>query len=554
MHKDSEELIIILNGLLNQEENECVEFKRAENNFNIDLLGKYFSALSNEANLHNKQYSWLIFGIDDKTHDIIGTNFYNDNNFNKVKKQISDNTTDNIGFIDIYSVDNDGKRIVFFQIPAAIGNPIMWKGYAYGRSGESLVPLSSNKIEQIKLTADSDFTRKIIDNASIDNLDIEAVKIAREKFKEKYSDMSSLVDNMSDLDFLDKVGLTLNGKITYACMLLLGSSDYSYLLGDFDTRMTWKLYDERGFTILDYEHFGIPFLTNSEKIKGKIRNLKYRYIVNPDTIFPSEVDRYNPYIFRELLNNCIVHTNYKLRGYINIMEYKDKLVFTNEGSFIPKNVENVLKDNFSSPYYRNPFLAKAMVNLNMIDTVGSGIRKIYDIQREKYFPMPDYDLSEENRVIVTLYGTVLDQNYSEILFKNTNLSLETVVLLDKVQKKYSITKKQSDYLRKLKLIDGRYPNIFVSSGIAEVINMKNDYMENKGLDNKYYMDYILEYINKFGRATREEINKLIYPKLPKNMTDKNKNNRVRYLLNILKKENKIKNVGSDKTSIWIFRD
>ena len=62
-------------------ENECVEFKRAKNNFDVDTLGKYFSALGNEANLKNKLYSWIIFGVDDKTHELTSTNYCIDNDF-----------------------------------------------------------------------------------------------------------------------------------------------------------------------------------------------------------------------------------------------------------------------------------------------------------------------------------------------------------------------------------------------------------------------------------------------------------------------------------------
>ena len=124
MYKSDIELNKILDELLLNTENECVEFKKAKNNFDIDLLGKYFSALGNEANLRNKQYSWIVFGIDDKTHELTNTEFHNDNNFNKVKKQISDNTTDNISFIEIYSFLKDNKRVVMFQVPAASGTPI----------------------------------------------------------------------------------------------------------------------------------------------------------------------------------------------------------------------------------------------------------------------------------------------------------------------------------------------------------------------------------------------------------------------------------------------
>lgn len=553
LYKNNDELLDILDELLANEENECVEFKRAKNDFDIDLLGKYFSALGNEANLKNKQYSWIIFGVDDKTHDLIDTNFLYDNNFNKIKKQIADNTTDNITFIEIYSIYKDDKRVIMFQVPAASGVPINWKGFAYGRAGESLMPLASNKIEQIKATANYDWSRQIIYEATIDNIDKEAIKLAREQFKKKYEgkEVANEIDNISDIDFLNKVKLTLNGKITMACMLLLGKNEDDYLMNGYNPKMTWKLYDE--INVVDYEHFGIPFIVNVEKLKSKIRNLRYRYMVNENTLFPNEVDQYDNYILRELINNCIVHQDYRLHGNINVMEYKDKLIITNEGNFIPETVENVLKDGFSSPYYKNQFLANAMVNLNMIDTVGSGIRRVYDIQKRKFFPMPDYDLSEENRVKVTLYGKIIDEKYSKILFEKTNLDIEKVMLLDRVQKGYEITKEQSDYLRKDNLIEGRYPNIYISSDIAKITNKKDEYIDNKGLDNSYYKDYIITYIEKFEKANRDDINKLIYPKLPVNMTEKNKNNRVRYLLTMLKKENRIENIGSDSKPIWILK-
>ena len=554
MYKNSEELSKILDELLLNSENECVEFKKAENNFDVNILGKYFSALGNEANLKNKQYSWIVFGVDDKTHKLINTNFYKDSNFNKLKKQISDNTTDNIGFIEIYELIKDNKRVIMFQVPAASGTPINWKGFPYGRSGETLIPLSPNKIEQIKATANYDWSRQVIEDATIDNLDKKAIQIAREQFKVKYKDksISNEIDDLSDVDFLNKAKLTLNNKITMACMLLLGKDDDDYLMNGYTPKMTWKLYDE--FNVIDYEHFGIPFIINVEKLKAKIRNLRYRYMVNDNTLFPNEVDQYDNYILRELIHNCIVHQDYKLHGNINIMEFKDKLIITNEGNFIPGRVENVLKDGFSSPYYRNQFLANAMVNLNMIDTVGSGIKRVYDIQKKKFFPMPDYDLSEDNRVKVTLYGKIIDEKYSKLLFEKTNLDIDKVMLLDRVQKGFEITKEQSDYLKKDNLIEGRYPSIYISSDIAKITNKELDYIESKGLDNTYYKDYIYEYIKKFGSATRQQINDFIMPKLPSKLNAKQLDNKVRYLLRKLKEENKIVNVGSDKSPKWIINE
>lgn len=194
-----------------------------------------------------------------------------------------------------------------------------------------------------------------------------------------------------------------------------------------------------------------------------------------------------------------------------------------------------------------------MVNLNMIDTVGSGIRRVFNNQKVKFFPMPDYDLSEPNTVVVTLYGKIIDENYTRILFEKTDLNIEKVVLLDRVQKGYPITKEQSDYLKKDNLIEGRFPRVYISSNIAKITDKKANYIDNKGLDNKYYRDYIVDYLKQFKQATRQEINQFIYPKLPSTFSDEAKDKRVKYLLTTLRKRDIITNIGCDTKPIWILK-
>ena len=164
--------------------------------------------------------------------------------------------------------------------------------------------------------------------------------------------------------------------------------------------------------------------------------------------------------------------------------------------------------------------------------------------------MPDCDLSEKNRVKVTLYGKIIDENYSKILFEKTNLDIEKVMLLDRVQKSYPITKEQSDYLRKDKLVEGRYPNIYVSSDIAKKTGEKETYIYNNGLENDFYKSLIVKYIETYGQASRKELIKLLKNKLPAFLDEKSKINRVRYLIDVLRRENKIYNDGNKGSSCW----
>lgn len=171
---------------------------------------------------------------------MVGTNFYDNDNFNKVKKQISENTTDNVSFIEIYVLTYKTKRVIMFQVPAAVGTPIKWKKIAYGRDGESLTLLSDIKSEQIKITANFDWTRKIIENATIDDLDKDAIIVAREQFKIKNKDkeIAEEVDGLTDEEFLNKAKVTINGKITKTAMILLGKNERDYLLEDYNPKIT----------------------------------------------------------------------------------------------------------------------------------------------------------------------------------------------------------------------------------------------------------------------------------------------------------------------------
>ncbi|MEW6002851.1 MAG: ATP-binding protein [Nitrospirota bacterium] len=134
------------------DETEWVEFKKAQSSYDFNKLGKYFSALCNEANLKNQNNGWLIFGVESKTREIVGTNFRAIRaDLDNLKLEIANKTTNRITFSEIYELFLPEGRIIMFQIPAAPkGIPIAWEGHYYGRDGESLVALNLQEIEQIR--------------------------------------------------------------------------------------------------------------------------------------------------------------------------------------------------------------------------------------------------------------------------------------------------------------------------------------------------------------------------------------------------------------------
>ena len=548
----------ILNSLLEKfrqlpAESEWLEFKAAKNNFHFDSLGKFFSALSNEANLKKKDNAWLIFGIHDKTRNIEGSNYRpNRGHLDSLKSEIANHTNGRITFIEIHELNFSEGRVILFQIPPAPqGIPVSWKGHYYGRDDEELQPLNIQEIETIRNQTNTyDWSEKIVANAGLEDLEAEAITFARVQYKEKFPDYASRCDAWDDITFLNKVGLTIKGKITNAAILLLGKQESASLILPANPRIIWNLKDGKNME-RDYQIFSIPFLLVPDKVLQKIRILKYRYL-RRDTMFPTEIDQYNSYVLRETLHNCIAHQDYEIGHRIQVIEFPEELLYVNAGSFVAGTVEEVIESDAPPQRYRNRFLANAMHNLRMIDTQGGGIKKIFTIQRERYFPMPDYELSKDT-VRVRIYGRILDKNYTELLYHNSGLELPKVILLDKVQKKKNIllTTEQVKELRRKGLIEGRKPNYFVSAKIARIMNEKVKYTKNKAFDKQYYMDMIEKFIIQYSSATRKEIDDLITDKLPDYMDNKQKRSKVHNLMSEMVRDKRILNIGSKFKSKWV---
>lgn len=233
-----------------------------------------------------------------------------------------------------------------------------------------------------------------------------------------------------------------------------------------------------------------------------------------------------------------------------MIETDDDLIFTNYGSFIPGSVEKVIREDAPEEFYRNRFLATAMVNLKMVDTIGSGIRKIFNFQRLRFFPMPDYDLSE-SKVKVTITGKTLDINYATILAQNNDLTLEEIIMLDKVQKKKKLLEAEEKYLKQHKLIEGRKPNYFISIDVAQKTGQKAFYTKNKAFDKSYYCDLIENAIQQHTHIDRKVVDELLWDRLPEWMNEIQKRNKITSLLTELRKNNKIKNSGSDAKPMWV---
>lgn len=532
-------------------ENEVIEFKEAKKQYDKDKLGQYYSALSNEANLNNQDFAYLIMGVNDKK-TIVGTSI-NDNQLNEYKAEVSKHTSPRNSFSNVYKVNKSGRDVLIFEIPAASkGVPISWKGHYYGRDGESLGALSDYDRDRIKAQIiQEDWSAKIVEDATIDDLDKDAIAFARIQYKEKNSKLKEEIDSWDDQVFLDKAKVTIKGKITNTAILLLGKPESEYFINPTVARITWILKDKDNFE-KDYEHFYNPFITAVQKVSAKIRNIKYRYIKN-GSLFPEEVDQYDSYIIREALHNCIAHQDYTLGGKIVVVENEDGWIsFSNSGDFIPNSVEEVVTNDSPEPKYRNAFLVNAMVNFNMIDTIGSGIKRMFRIQKDKYFPLPEYEFNDK-KVNVKIIGKVIDVNYARKLAEDQTLSFYEIILLDKLSKNKSLTKEEVKFLKSKCLIEGRSPNFHISSNIADTVGEKASYIKQRAFKDDHYRKMIIDYLKTYKKATKKEIDELLLDILPSVLSQKQKENKVRNIIySLSKREEVIRNEGTTRYPSWVL--
>jgi ATP-dependent DNA helicase RecG len=534
-------------------ETEWLEFKQARNSYDFDKLGRYFSAISNEANLKGRDYGWLIFGVDDKTHAIVGSQYRLDpTKLESLKREVANHCSGALSFLDIFCLQRSEGRVVMFQITAAPrGMPTAWKRHYFGRDNESICGLNIQELETIRAqVALEDWSAHKVVEADLDDLDPDAMNIARDKYREKHPELSDEIDQWDDWRFLHKLKVASGQRLTRAALLLLGRHESSRFLPNTYLQLSWILQDTDGIP-LDYRHIGLPFLTGTERVFAQIRNLTYRYM-GDDSLFPTELPQYDTWVIREALHNCIAHQDYALGGKVNIVEKPEELVFSNLAEFIPQTVEAVIQQDVPPERYRNPTLAAAMVELKMIDTIGSGIKRMFITQRKRLFPLPDYSIDiRQRRVEVRLFGRVLDEKYTRVLKALPDLSLPDVMLLDAVQKGRPLSDEGAKVLRRKKLIEGRKPNLHVSERVADVTGERVAYTRNRGLDKDFYKQLLLKHLDRFGSATREEIDQLLRGKLADLLSEDQKINKIRNLITEMRaKDGTITNRGTKRKPRW----
>ena len=547
---DENALRALLAKLIARWEDEVVEFKRAGDGYSTPDIGKYFSALANEANLRNEEKAWLVFGVADKGRKVVGTDYRPERErLHSLKMQIAEGAEPSVTLRDIHELHTPEGRVLLLEIPAAPrGMPIAWQGHYYARAGESLTNLGLDKLDALRgQMGAADWSAQVVAGAALTHLDTEALTKARELFAQKHTGRFGADEVMrwDDAVFLDRARFTREGRVTRAALLLLGKPEAAHFLSPHPAQITWRLDGpERA-----YEHFGPPFLLATSALYQRIRNTQLR-ILPDDQLVAVELAKYDRKIVLEALHNCIAHQDYARGARIVVTETLDRLVFDNEGGFFEGQPGDYVSGHRIPRRYRNPFLAQAMAAINMIDTMGYGIHSMFAGQAKRYFPMPDYDLGEPYVVRMTLHGALVDPAYSRLLMQKTDLPLPDILALDRVQKKLPLDEASLRRLRNGGLVEGRRPNLHVSAAIATATARKAQYIRTRRQDDLFYFKLVSDYLAQFGSASRKEINDLLWEKLSEGLNSTQRQYKIGNLLGRMRRAGLIQNQGGRKSSSW----
>ena len=512
-------------------------------------LVSYISALA------NMDGGCIVLGVQDKTLAVTGIQDFADYTTENLLHRVLAKTPGlpSMGLrVQELQASDTGAIVWLVEVPChAPRELVLAHDKAWQRDGDSLTVLRDDRRHAIlrEHLAGEDWSATVVQDATLADLDEAAIAKARAKFFEKHQreKWAAQIAQWSVEELLNRVGLTIHGRITRACLLLLGQPECATaLLSPNPAEITWKVAAERVA-----EHFYPPFLLTTTEVAQRIRNPNIK-LFPANELLAVTLPRYDTNtVLLEGLHNCVAHQDYAQCGRIVVEESAGLVRMINLGGFFDGKPEDYASGTRTPGRYRNERLAKAMAEVGMIDKVGFGIHDMVQAQRRRFLPLPDYEGSSAVRTVFNVYGQEIDENYSHWLMERTDLPIEHVLWLDRLQKKHKLDAAQVAELRRAGLVEGRSPKLHISARMAVAMGQEVEYLNHKGLDSKHYRGLVLELLA-FGPQPRAKINAMLLPKLPASIaTGSSQRTYIKNLLQDMVREQLIENAGgATQAALW----
>lgn len=407
MVRDQKYLIDLVNYLIKfPKETEWLEFKT--NYFQPEEIGKYVSALSNSATLYEKNFGYMIWGVDDTTHDIVGTSF--DYQTKKVGNEEFQNwlhrlLKPKINF-EFYKININNKNIIILEIQKASNIITKFKNEAYIRVGTSKKSLNEAPLKEKALWKILNAT-SFEDGIALENISTEEV-LKRLDYKSYFTLLDIPIPDEEDviLHYFEQDKLVVKENTGNWNITNLGAILFANKLDEFDN------IKRKGIRVIQYRGNN-KLETIREQVGNKGYAIDFENIIDiVDNIIPrnevigkalrKEVPMYPELAIRELIANSIVHQDFSISGTSPMVEiFEDRIEITNPG--IPLLETDRFLDN--PPKSRNEQLASFLRRIGVCEERGSGFDKVVAKTEEFQLPAPKIDVYREHTK-VTLFAHI----------------------------------------------------------------------------------------------------------------------------------------------------
>lgn len=514
-----------------------------------DDLVSYVSALA------NMDGGCVVIGVQDKTLAVTGIQDFADYTVENVVHRVLGKTPGlpSMGLrVEELRASDTGAVVWLVHVPRhGPRELVLAHDQAWQRDGDSLTILREDRRRAILLEhlAGEDWSAAVVSGATLDDLEPAAVAKARDKYFEKHQrdPRASEIPQWPVPKLLDKIGLTVHGQITRACLLLLGLPERAMaLLSPHPVEITWKVAAERVA-----ELFHPPFLLTTTQVAQYIRNPNIK-LFPAHELLAVTLPRYDTHtVLLEGLHNCLAHQDYAQCGRVVVEESTGMVRMINLGGFFDGQPDDYASGQRTPERYRNERLAKAMVEVGMIDKQGFGIHDMVQAQRRRFLPLPDYEGSTPLRTVFNVHGQEIDANYTRWLMDRTDLPIEHVLWLDRLQKGRKLDTTQIAELREAGLVEGRSPKLHISARVAVATGQEVEYLNQRRPDVDDYKSALCKLLA-LGPQPRAKVDALLLPKLQLWIPElAQRKEYVKALLKEMSKEGRIRNIGGKtKAARW----
>lgn len=529
-----------LRALIESPESSRVEFKSASGSFEFETLAKYRVALANEGG------GAVVLGVtDQRPRRVVGTRAF------KEPGRTAAGLYERLGHrVELKEHHYEGKRVLVVQVPARLpGTAWHYNGAYLMRAGDALVPMSDEQLRRIHQETGPDFSAEICQDASLADLDPAAIETLRQLWQRKAPAQDIASRSVERL--LTDGELLVGGKVTYAALILLGTSDaLGRHLAQAEVVFEYRPSDAPG-PAADRREFRRGFLPILDEL-WQIVNLRTDLQHFQHGLFVWDVPTFDERAVRELILNAVAHRDYRHGGSVFVRQYARRIEIVSPGGFPPGiNEQNVLWEQ--NP--RNRRIAEVLGKCGLVERAGQGFDLIYRACIQQSKPLPDFSRTSEHSVWVTLHGEIQDPEFLRFFEelgreRLDTFSIEDFLIVDLVRREEPIPAYLNARLRRLleqgvieRLGRGRGARYFLSRRFYRFLGKAGVYTRQRGLDretNKALLSRHIEDSAAVGTAFAELHQ--VLPGLSRNQ--------VQSLLRELKREGRVVVRGATKGARW----